>query len=139
MKIGKIMIYRGGETMGKINDFQLSENFNLQEFECTHPDHRHVQVDSELVEKLQELRERLGLPMIINSGYRCPERNEQVGGAKNSQHLFGKAADISLHNQEMDSQNIASLARSIGFNGIGLYNNFIHLDVRSGQPAKWNG
>ena len=125
--------------MEKINDFQLSENFNLQEFECTHPDHRHVRVDSELVEKLQELRERLGLPMIINSGYRCPERNEQVGGAENSQHLFGKAADVSLHNQAMSGQDISSLARGIEFTGIGLYDNFIHLDVRDGKPAKWNG
>ena len=125
--------------MSSINNFQLSENFNLKEFECTHKNHRHVKVDSELVEKLQELRERLGLPMIINSGYRCSERNIQVGGAEHSQHLLGKAADISLHNQSMSGQDIASLARGIGFTGIGLYDNFIHLDVREGQPAKWNG
>lgn len=116
--------------LGKINDFQLTDDFNLSEFECTHPEHRHVQVDTELVKKLQELRYRLGIPMVINSGYRCPERNKQVGGADRSQHLLGKAADISLHNQKLDIETIADIAKKIGFKGIGLYDTFIHLDVR---------
>jgi uncharacterized protein YcbK (DUF882 family) len=125
--------------VGNINNFQISKNFNLQEFECTHKDHRHVQVDSELINKLEQLRKRLGIPMIINSGYRCPERNKQVGGAKHSQHKLGKAADISLHNQKLDIETIGNLARKIGFNGIGLYNTFIHLDVRDGNFATWGG
>jgi uncharacterized protein YcbK (DUF882 family) len=122
----------------KINDFQISENFNLQEFECTHQNHRHVQVDLELITKLEKLRKRLGLPMIVNSGYRCPKRNQQVGGAEKSQHLLGKAADISLHNQQLDIDIIFNIARKIGFKGIGLYDNFIHLDVRDGNFATWN-
>jgi len=113
-----------------VNDFQIAENFNLREFECTHPGHRHVQVSSELVRKLQKLRGRLGRPVIITSAYRCGERNRQVGGAKQSQHLEGKAADISLHNQTATIGQVASMARDIGFTGIGYYNNFIHLDVR---------
>ena len=124
--------------MGEINNFQLSENFNLQEFECTHPDHRHVKVDDELVEKLQELRTELGQALIVNSGYRCPERNEQVGGAANSQHMKGTAADIHLNNLHYDIGEIAEKAKEIGFTGIGLYNSFIHLDVREGRPARWN-
>lgn len=122
-----------------INDFQLSENFNLTEFECTHPEHRHVQVDTELVNKLQKLRNRLGLPMKINSAYRCTERNKQVGGAAKSQHLLGKAVDISLHNQKLDIKTIADMAQKIGFKGIGLYDTFIHLDVRNNDyVTKWD-
>ena len=125
--------------MGEINNFQLSENFNLQEFECTHPEHRHVKVDDELVNKLQELRTELGQALIITSAYRCPERNEQVGGAEQSQHLKGTAADVILNNLNYDIKEIADKAKEIGFTGIGLYNNFIHLDVREGRPAKWSG
>ena len=44
---------------------------------------------------LQPLRDRFG-PIRINSGYRCPELNEAVGGVANSHHLRGEAADIYL-------------------------------------------
>jgi len=124
--------------MGEINNFQLSENFNLQEFECTHADHRHVKVDDELVEKLQKLRNKLGQAMMITSAYRCFERNKQVGGAENSQHMKGTAVDISLNNLNYDIGEIAEKAKEIGFTGVGLYNTFIHLDVRENGPARWN-
>ena len=116
-----------------INDFQLTNNFNLSEFECTHPEHRHVQVDTELVDKLQKLRKRLGIPMVINSGYRCPERNfdPEVDGAKNSYHMKGMAADVLLYNQKLDIETISDMARKLGFRGIGLYDTFIHLDRKS--------
>ena len=120
-----------------INNFQISKNFNLSEFECTHPNHRHVRVYDELVEKLQLLRDRLNVPLVINSAYRCPERNKQVGGADNSQHLYGKAADISLHTIPLQIEEIKRIARQIGFTGVGLYNSFIHLDVRHRQ-ADWD-
>lgn len=125
--------------MMNVNNFKLSNNFNLKEFECTHADHRHVRVDERLVEKLQRLRDELGRPIIINSAYRCPERNRQVGGASESQHLFGRAVDIALGNQNLTGLEIAELAEDLGFTGIGLYKNFIHLDVRPSKVvARWD-
>lgn len=126
-----------------MNNFKIAENFKLYEFECTHINHRHVRVDEELVEKLQTLRNKTNkkvpfdVPLSINSAYRCPERNRQVDGADDSQHLYGKAADISLHTIPMDIIEIKALAKKVGFNGIGLYNTFIHLDVRH-RPAEWD-
>ncbi len=116
--------------MSDLNNFQLVENFNLQEFECTHPTHSHVQVSRKLVDKLQELRNRLGGAVIITSAFRCEERNRAVGGATNSQHMQGRAVDITLRNQEKDISEIAEMAIDIGFTGIGYYSTFIHLDVR---------
>lgn len=43
---------------------------------------------------LQPLRDAWGQPIVVSSGYRCEELNKAVGGAKNSQHLLGEAADI---------------------------------------------
>ena len=43
---------------------------------------------------LEPLREACGHPLIITSGYRCPQLNSAVGGVKNSYHLLGLAADI---------------------------------------------
>lgn len=43
---------------------------------------------------LDPLREHLGKPITITSGYRCPALNEAIGGVAVSQHMFGEAADI---------------------------------------------
>lgn len=43
---------------------------------------------------LDPLREAYGKPIIVTSGYRCKELNQAIGGAKNSDHLYGQAADI---------------------------------------------
>lgn len=43
---------------------------------------------------LQPLRDHLGVPIVITSGFRCPELNTVVGGDEKSQHLCGEAADI---------------------------------------------
>lgn len=45
---------------------------------------------------LQPLRDHLGVPITVTSGYRCPKLNRAVGGVPNSQHLTGEAADIRI-------------------------------------------
>lgn len=50
---------------------------------------------------LDPLRENLGCPIIISSGYRCPELNKLVGGVKNSQHTIGQAADITFQYKDI--------------------------------------
>lgn len=87
----------------------LSEHFKLAEFERSDVA-RQLQIDNrvpaELIpslwtlcrEVLEPLRQHVGKPIRINSGYRCPALNgsEQVQGQANSQHLKGEAADIRL-------------------------------------------
>lgn len=48
---------------------------------------------------LEPLRQHVGEPVIISSGYRCPDLNKLVGGAANSQHMKGEACDILSLNQ----------------------------------------
>lgn len=48
---------------------------------------------------LDPVREAWGAPIIVNSGYRCEELNRVIGGAVNSQHLRGEAADITTGNR----------------------------------------
>lgn len=43
---------------------------------------------------LDPVREKLGKPIQVNSGYRCEKHNKDVGGVRNSQHMKGEAADI---------------------------------------------
>ncbi len=45
----------------------------------------------------QIIRDELGVPVRVNSGYRCPEHNRNIGGSPNSQHMNGNAADLSCN------------------------------------------
>ena len=51
-------------------------------------------------EVLQPLRDHLGRPVVVSSGYRCKDLNKKVGGVENSQHLKGEAADIKISDRE---------------------------------------
>lgn len=117
-----------------INDIKISEHFKLSEFQSG--DSQEVKIDSELVAKLEKLRERIGQPIRINSGYRTPEHNKAVGGSYNSQHMKGVAVDIDLP-QGLTIDELANMAEAIGFDGIGKYYTFVHLDVR-GYHAHWD-
>lgn len=90
----------------------------------------------EAMDKLQALRDRLGKPLIINSGYRTPQHNKAVGGAANSYHMQGIAFDVRMDNHDPDAFIAAALA--VGFKGIGTYpkQNFVHVDARN-ERAAW--
>lgn len=99
-------------------------------------------IDKRLVDLLDAIRERIGKPITINSGYRCPAHNEEVGGVSNSQHVEGTAADITY--DDIDVEYLAEVAEACGQElgiegGIGTYyyQGFVHVDVR-GYPARWN-
>ena len=57
-------------------------------------------LNSLMSECLDKVRELWGKPIGVNSGYRSPELNRAVGGAKNSQHLRGEACDITVGGKE---------------------------------------
>lgn len=118
-----------------IKDMKLSKNFRLSEFVCREGKGE-VYVDMKLVERLQKLRDKVGKPITIVSGYRSEDYNRKCGGAPKSQHLLGKAVDI--HISGMSPKRVAKLAEEIGFDGIGIYSTFTHMDVR-GYKARWNG
>lgn len=90
-----------------MNDIKLSENFRLSEFTRSAtataqgidntPDIQAIVNLCALCHRILEpLRKFYGRPITINSGYRSPELNSAVGGAKNSYHLYGRAADIPM-------------------------------------------
>jgi len=117
-----------------LNDFKLTENFNLKEFQCKCC--QKVKLEKELIEKLQKLRVLTQKPIQVLSGYRCLEYNTKVGGAKESYHMKGFAADIRIAGYTVNQ--VAELAEKVGFNGIGKYYDdaFVHVDVR-GEKARW--
>jgi uncharacterized protein YcbK (DUF882 family) len=83
-----------------------------------------------LVQRLQRLRDDFKLPIQITSGYRCPEHNAAIGGSKASQHMQGKAVDISTKNLSAhDRYRLIQLIFKIGtFTGVGIGDGKIHVD-----------
>lgn len=122
---------------------QLTKNFHISEFACKDGS----QVPPELVDNvqllaknLQVLRDHLGEPVRLNSGYRTPSYNARIGGAKNSQHLLAKAADITVKSKT--PRQLAEIIERLILEGrmkqggIGIYPGFLHYDVR-GRKVRW--
>jgi uncharacterized protein YcbK (DUF882 family) len=86
------------------------------------------------------LREELGRPIIVISGYRSPDYNTKIKGAKRSQHLFAKAADIvvpGMTSLEVRDTIIKLIKEGkMRKGGVGIYPTFTHYDVR-GFNARW--
>ncbi len=88
-------------------------------------------IDSDLVRKMERLREYVSHPLIITSGYRSPDRNEEVGGATESLHLKGQAVDVSIKGFSPSMlYRLVKGAFLVGFGGIILYPSHVHLDIR---------
>lgn len=122
---------------------RVTENFWLSEFESKDGEVMPPNVLEniiELAENLQLIRNHFNAPITINSAYRSPAHNKAVGGAKNSQHLYGKAADIVVHGVAPDvvADTIENLIDEgvISQGGLGRYNTFTHYDIR-GNKARW--
>ena len=115
----------------------IGPHFKYNEFRCKCcgklPDKG---IDLNLVLKLETLRMILGdKQIIIRSGYRCPNHNKQVDGAPNSQHLYGRAADIII--KGVNPSDVAKAAELVFYNGgLGRYKDFTHVDSRDDR-ARW--
>lgn len=122
----------------------MTEHFKKEEFRSKDGAHFPYKVKQNLkvlAEQLEVLREHFQKPININSGYRSPEHNAKVGGAENSQHLLGKAADLVINGITPDE-----VADAIEFlidnkmmkqGGLGRYNSFTHYDIR-GKKSRWD-
>jgi len=112
-----------------------SKGFKREEFACKCGCGFNV-ADAELLKVLIMVRNHFRVPVRINSACRCVTHNKNEGGSKNSQHLLGKAADIVASG--VAPQTVYDYLSSISGEkyGIGNYNKFTHIDVRS-QKARF--
>lgn len=120
-------------SLAKNGNEKVSDNFHVYEFKCkdgTDP----IFISEGLIWLLQEIRTHFGRPLHINSAYRTPPHNQKEGGAKYSQHLYGKAADIRV--EGVSPKEVYEYADSLMPNrgGVIRYSNFVHVDDRD---SKW--
>ncbi|SKB63685.1 Peptidase M15 [Soonwooa buanensis] len=123
---------------------KLTKNFNSEEFACKDGNEvpeKLIPNVQKLANNLQALRDNVGKPIVVNSGYRTAKHNKSVGGASSSQHLTASAGDIRIagmtSKQVYDA--ILNLIKEgkMHNGGVGLYNTFVHYDIRQ-SPSRWD-
>lgn len=115
-----------------LEDIRLSKNFMASEF--VDPSNNELIINMELVDKLQLFRDTINEAIFIASGYRSIVYNKLIGGADGSQHTKATATDIK--SRKTTPFEMLQIAEQIGFGGIGLYNTWLHVDIRLGH-SRW--
>lgn len=130
---GNVNVY----SYSKDKNVSVSNNFKVKEFRCKDGSDV-IFISPALVEILQIIRDHFKKAVHINSAYRTPTYNKKVGGVTHSQHCYGCAADIRITG--VTPKEIASYVEQLmpGWGGIGIYKNFVHVDVRD-KKSRWNG
>ena len=123
----------------------MTKNFSLKEFESKDgskmPSDVYLNI-VKLVGQLQFLRDYTGRAITVNSAYRSPEHNAKIGGSLSSQHLLGKAADITIEGlKPAEVYRLIDELIDMGLmlqGGLGLYEKkgFVHYDIRK-TKARW--
>lgn len=90
-----------------------------------------------LAKELDKIREAWGKPIIVTSWYRPAAVNKSVGGAKNSQHLYGAAVDIKTTSDIYEFQEWLDERWGNRALGYGAKKGFVHLDLRPFR-YRWN-
>lgn len=120
-----------------------TEHFSDAELCCKHCGE--CEMDTEFLEVLEDIREAMGIPLFVTSGYRCPEHNIMVSNTgRDGPHTTGKAVDIMISGES--AFKLVNTALYHGITGIGVKQKgryggrFIHLDMVRGvmRPRIWS-
>ena len=107
----------------------LSRHFRAREFQTGNCNI--VIVSNMLLAILDKLRDKIGEPIYINSGYRTPEHNKAVGGSNLSYHMYGMAADIRADGHTPKQLYNILDEMLTGWGGLEEHETFLHVDVRT--------
>ena len=116
-----------------------TKNFKASEFACKHCGEN--KIDQRVLDMAQVIRDELGVPVRVNSGYRCETHNKNVGGVKNSKHTKGQAADLSC---SLGSAKMFEAVKKLHAEGklpqldyCIKYKTFIHIDCGGKRKSLW--
>ncbi len=105
--------------------------FTRTEFDCRCGCGYNV-VKPQFLLKLDLARTFAGIPFVLNSGCRCPDHNKAVKSTSEN-HIIGVAADIRC-NTSSNRHKVLSGLFAVGFQRIGVYRTYIHVDDNPDAP-----
>ncbi len=116
-------------------DWSRYPNFSRAEFTCSHTGR--CDMDADFLSRMQQLRTMLGVPLVINSGFRDPSHPAEAHKPEPGAHTYGVAADVACDTRLC--YQILQLAPTLGFTGLGVSQRagrgrFVHLDTWTHRP-----
>lgn len=126
----------------KADEWADIKYFRKEEFKCKcggrYCNGYPAEIDMDMVRDADAIRERLGVPLRVNSGLRCKQWNQIQGGATNSRHLYGDACDLGKPEGVTVDKMLDTAEDVVGSSGgVGAYDWGIHIDKR-GSKARWD-
>ena len=110
--------------------------FTELELRCSHCNKEGMNID--FMEKIEALRERMGFPFIVTSGYRCSQHPIEIEKYTVGAHTTGRAIDVSVYGE--NAYKLLRGALKAGFTGIGVNqkgdSRFIHIDDIEESPER---
>ena len=118
-----------------------TKNFKVSEFECKHCGENII--DQRVIDMAQVIRDELGVPVRVNSGYRCEAYNKKAGGVKNSKYILGKAADLSCSKGAAAMfeacKKLFAEGKLPNLDYCKKYRTWIHIDCGGKRNNRWDG
>lgn len=107
-------------------NLEITKNFKTREFKC--PCCNVIKYDKDLVDRLQIIRNIMGIPITVTSGYRCKSFNTKIKGYEKSLHMEGIAVDIKVEKGRL--KELDTLCKAVFYkSGVGTYSNHVHVDL----------
>jgi uncharacterized protein YjdB len=122
-------------TVEPISSEMLTEHFARSEFACDcggrYCNGFPVEMNMDLVNRMEQMRQILDVPVNVTSGVRCEQRNAEVGGVPNSKHKRGLAVDCYINGMNADKVRLISqTAQQCGMDTIEYYDQlFVHCEI----------
>ena len=117
-----------------------TKNFKVSEFDC-HCGCGFNIIDQRVINMAQAIRDEVGVPVHINSGFRCEKHNARSGGVKGSKHTKGLAADLSCSKGNVALWNAAKKLQAEGklpdLDYCIRYRWGIHIDCGGKRKSMW--
>ncbi len=108
--------------------------FRLKDFDCTETGEN--EMDPMFLMRLDVLRHMCGFPFIVISGFRSVTHSDEVVKDAPGEHTRGTATDI-LVRGGVQRRLIVKFALAMGFTGVGIKKNMVHIDDRKTEPVLW--